>query len=757
MTAFNRNKNELPRVLLVDDDITARLLAQEFLNREGFSVVEAEDGLQALHVFQETKPHIVLMDVDMPNMDGFEACRQLRCLPAGKTVPILMVTGREDIDSIEKAYDAGATDFSPKPTNWVILMHRLRYMLRSSTMLQDLHKSEDRLDKAQRLARLGNWEWNIDLNETFWSEQLYHILGIRHRRSAPSFEAFLQSVPSCDRERVRLWYQETLKSEKPASINHKVVNPEGKELIVQHQAEVQLDELGNARLMSGTVLDITQLKQAQEKILQLANFDSLTGLANRLIFKERAKQALELSNRYNRQGAILFLDLDNFKRINDTLGHTAGDLLLQEVAERLRGSIRNCDWIGRLDARQVARFGGDEFTLLLTEIQHVNDAETVAQRILDALTAPITLSGHDVVITPSIGISHFPHDGTDIDTLLKYADTAMYFAKNEGKNQYALFNKTMNENGQRRLKLENCLRYALDKGELYLNYQPQVELKNNSIVGVEALLRWQNDELGLVSPEEFIPVAEESGLILAIGEWVLREACTQAKKWKDQGLPKIRMAVNLSVRQFIGHDLEDLVSQVLQETGLPADWLELEITETMLIDDVEGTVTTLNKLKEMGVQLAIDDFGVGYSSLNYLKRFPIDRLKIDRSFVTHVALNPNDASLTLAMVAMAHSLKLDVIAEGVETVEQRTFLQERHCDEMQGYFFSRPVSEQQMEELLLTQKMNSPSPQSQEPDDTQLERRQSRERRVRKDVSYQYEITLDPKPERRGPKDRRAK
>jgi len=705
MTALKRFPIESPRVLVVDDDITVRLLAHQFLSKEGFSVIEAEDGLQALHIFQETKPHVVLMDVDMPNMNGFEACRQLRCLPAGKTVPILMVTGREDIDSIEKAYDAGATEFSPKPTNWVILVHRLRYMLRSSSTLQALRKSEERLDKAQRLARLGNWEWNIDLDETNWSEQLYRILGKRHRGESPSFDYFLRSVHPSDRDSVRLWYQETLKSEKQSCISHKIILPGGKELTVQHQAEVHFDELGNARLMSGTVLDVTQLKEAQEKILQLAHFDSLTGLANRHIFRERVQQALDLSSRYNRQAAVLFLDLDNFKRINDTFGHSIGDLLLQEVAERLKACVRNCDGIGRLDVRQVSRFGGDEFTLLLTEILQPGNAVSVAQRIIDSLKVPIILPGHEVVITPSIGIAVFPQHGSSVDDLLKYADTAMYSAKKEGKNRYALFSQEMNVTGQRRLKLENSLRKALEKGELYLNYQPQVELGNCDIVGVEALLRWRNDELGLVSPEEFIPIAEETGLIISIGEWVLREACHQAKVWRDKGLPKIRMAVNLSVCQLVGQGLEKLVAQVLQDTHLPPDRLELEITETMLIDNLDRTIETLTKLKAIGVQLSIDDFGTGYSSLNYLKCLPVDRLKIDQSFVTHITSNSNDASMALAIVAMAHSLKLNVIAEGVETKGQHDFLRERCCDEMQGYLFSRPISELQVEELLRFQKV----------------------------------------------------
>jgi len=332
----------------------------------------------------------------------------------------------------------------------------------------------------------------------------------------------------------------------------------------------------------------------------------------------------------------------------------------------------------------------------------------VAQRILDAFEHSMTLDGHEVVVTLSIGITVFPNQGKDVDTLLKYADTAMYFAKKEGKNRYALFDPDMNETEQRRLKVENRLRNALQNGELYLNYQPQVALGSSDIVGVEALLRWHNTELGDMSPAEFIPIAEESGLILPIGEWVLREACKQAMEWSNKDLPKVRMAVNLSVRQFFDQEqeLDTLVADILRETALPPGQLELEITESMLIDDVDQVISTLYKLKALGIKLAIDDFGTGYSSLSYLKRFPVDRLKIDRSFITHVTSNNNDSVLTLAMVAMAHSLKLKVVAEGVETGEQLEFLEERSCDEMQGYYFSCPVSDQKMEELLSSQSVD---------------------------------------------------
>ncbi|BBB27610.1 putative bifunctional diguanylate cyclase/phosphodiesterase [Amphritea japonica] len=690
------------RVLVVDDDLTARLLATQSLQQEGFEVLLADNGVSALRIFQEAQPDIVLMDVEMPELNGFDVCRQLRSLPCGKLVPILMATGQDDVDSVREAYAAGATDFVTKPFNWKILGHRLSYMIRASNMteqLRQLQVSEARLGNAQRIARLGNWEWHVSSGEVYWSDQFYHLLGVQRGRATPGFRSFLRCVPANERCQIRHWLKEQLNchySGFMAGINHSISIP-GRDLMnMQHQIEVFCDDKGKPTLIAGTMLDVSELKQAQDQILKLARFDSLTGLANRSVFSERVKLAIDMADRKGFLGAVLFLDLDNFKRINDTFGHGMGDLLLQEVARRISQSVSSND----KNCPLVARFGGDEFTVLLPEIDQISDAEVVARRILESIGLVIDLAGHEVVVTPSIGIAIFPHHGEDVDSLMKNVDAAMYFVKHAGKNGYELFVKSMNVVAKRRLELESHLRHAIELNELSLNYQPQVEVTSGRIIGVEALLRWNSQELGFVSPVEFIPVAEETGLISPIGEWVLREACQQARVWQEQGLPRIRVAVNLSVRQFAKQNLEKLVSQVLLDTGLPVNCLELEITENMLMDDVEGSVETLHRLKALGVQLAIDDFGTGYSSLSYLKRFPIDRLKVDRSFITHVTTDPGDASVTQAIIAVAHNLGLSVTAEGVEEKSQLEFLRELHCEEIQGYLFSRPLKADDLAQLL---------------------------------------------------------
>jgi diguanylate cyclase (GGDEF)-like protein len=456
--------------------------------------------------------------------------------------------------------------------------------------------------------------------------------------------------------------------------------------------------------LHGTLQDITERQKFEDKIRELAYFDSLTGLPNRESFMMHVDQSIKSANRHKQKMAALFLDLDDFKRINDTLGHTIGDMLLKAISERLLDCLRSSDILGHtaenVSTNMVARFGGDEFTILLTEIRDSGDAAVVAQRIMETLMTPLNLAGHEVVITPSVGIAVFPEDGNNTEVLFRNADTAMYSAKRSGKNNFQLYNNAMNSSALERLTMENHLRKALEQNELQLHYQPQQELDSGRIIAVEALLRWQNGELGNVPPDRFIPMAEDSGLIIPIGEWVLRTACTQLKAWQDTGVPVARMAVNISVRQFMYPGFIQLVQEVIEETGLNPESLELEITESLLMQDADGAIHLLNELKALGVQLAIDDFGTGYSSLSYLKRFPIDRLKVDKMFVREITTNTEDAAITRAVIAMANNMNLRVIAEGVETAEQLNYLAKEHCHEIQGYYLSRPVPANEISSLI---------------------------------------------------------
>uniref|UniRef100_E6QTT1 Putative Sensory box protein n=1 Tax=mine drainage metagenome TaxID=410659 RepID=E6QTT1_9ZZZZ len=454
-------------------------------------------------------------------------------------------------------------------------------------------------------------------------------------------------------------------------------------------------------IVAATVRDITERKQLETRMLHQATHDYLTGLPNRILFNDILGYAMGHALRTETLLAVLFLDLDEFKNINDTLGHEYGDILLKEIAQRLTATLRKNDLIAHGDDL-VARQGGDEFTILLQGIRLIHDIVLVAEKILAAVSKPVTTGGYEMHVTASIGITLFPFDDTNIEHLLQNADTAMYRAKGSGKNHFQFYSAEMSMRLREHMEIENGLRHALKNDELVLHYQPQLDIKSGEIVAVEALVRWMHPEKGLIPPDKFISVAEESGLIVAIGEWVLRTACRQNKHWQAAGLPHIRMAVNLSARQFREPDLVAVVVKAMADANLDPhlDNLELELTESMIMKDMGATVATLNQLHELGVHLSIDDFGTGYSSLGYLKRFPINTLKIDQSFVRDITIDADDAAIAAAIVTLGHSLKLKVIAEGVETVEQLAFLRKIKCDEIQGYYFSKPLPADEMEKLL---------------------------------------------------------
>src|ERR1022692_461441 len=456
-----------------------------------------------------------------------------------------------------------------------------------------------------------------------------------------------------------------------------------REISARIDAQKEVSKL-NAGLEERVMQRTSELSEAVKQVQFLAYYDALTGLPNRTLLQDRLTKALASARRRKDKVALLFLDLDGFKTINDSLGHSVGDLVLKQVAERLMKWAREQD--------TVARVGGDEFLIVLTSVKDIPDAAVAAERLMNTMTAAYVVQGHSLGISCSLGISIFPEHGADSETLIKDADAAMYCAKENGCNNFRFFTKDMNAQAVERLTLENGLRLALEKRELFLAYQPQMDIATRRVTGLEALLRWQHPELGLVPPDKFIRIAENSGLIVPIGEWVLRTACSQTRKWQDEGLLAVPVAVNVSAVQFRQASFCELIGRVLRETGLAPQYLELELTESLLLSNAHVTFTVLQDLRAMGVKLAIDDFGTGYSSLSYLKQFPVGKLKIDRSFIRDVAVNPDDAAITTAIISMARSLSLKVIAEGVEDEAQMTFLRAHQCDEIQGYYFSKPLA-----------------------------------------------------------------
>ena len=437
-----------------------------------------------------------------------------------------------------------------------------------------------------------------------------------------------------------------------------------------------------------------QVQTAKIELDHLAHHDVLTGLPNRTLLYDRLAQAITQARRSGKQLAVMFMDLDRFKHINDSLGHTVGDQLLQSMSRRLLGCVRQSDTISRL--------GGDEFVALLPDIDHPEDAALSAQKMLIAIALPHLINQHDLHIGASIGISIYPEDGLDAETLIKHADTAMFHAKDNGRNTYAFFEQEMTARAIARQSIEASLRLALERQEFVLHYQPKINLLSGTIVGIETLVRWQHPQRGLLEPAQFVPIAEDSGLILPLGRWVLREACLQTRAWQDAGLPPITVAVNTSAPEFRAGDFLEYLRATLEESRLEPRYLELELTESILMRDAASADSVLHALADLGVKLAVDDFGTGYSSLSYLQQFPINTLKIDQSFVSRITRNPDDAAIVSAVINMAKALRLRVIAEGVETAEQAAFLLAQHCDEGQGYFFGRPVGAEALAILLQT-------------------------------------------------------
>lgn len=798
-------KNSL--ILVVDDSKYMRFKLRQVLEGDGYAVVEAENGMQALALFEKLRPEIVLMDCMMPVMDGFMACTKLQEIPGGDRVPVIMITTLDDDSDVDLAFEAGATDYITKPIHWAVLRHRVRRMLHARHAETSLDQTEAfnrtliehaldgiittdangiilsfnpaserifgyryrdvlgqeinmlmpdfrRIFNASSAGGPAAWkdpgtaapreiaglkkdgsalileltvsklyfdeQWLFavilrDITERKQAEEALRESEERYRTLAENTYDLISEIGADERY---LWlspnYQDILGYDSRELLHKKIIDfihPEdcpavrsAFRRVFEHRAIGQVicrfrHKNGDLHWFESTgktyqtatgesrvVLvsrDITERQRFEETIRHQAFHDALTGLPNRLLLNDRLTLEIAHAKRNKQMLAVLFLDLDRFKLVNDTLGHGVGDQLLTIIARRLTGCVREDD--------TVARLGGDEFALLLPEIAQVENAVKVARKILQAIKEPVHMDIHELYITASIGIALYPNDGGDAETLLKNADTAMYRAKEKGKNNYQLYTPAMNAKAFERLALENGLRRALERKEFVVYYQPKVDISTGKVIGMEALVRWQAPNRGLVPPGEFIPLAEDTGLIVPIGEWVLKTACAQNKAWQNAGYPPLRVAVNLSARQFQLQNLVEMVSRVLAETGLDPSWLELEITESVAMQNAEYTVKMLYELKEMGIQLAIDDFGTGYSSLSYLKRFPINKLKIDKSFVNEINTDEDNKAIASTVIVLGKSLKLGVVAEGVETEEQYDFLKKHQCNEMQGYLFGKPV------------------------------------------------------------------
>jgi len=677
---------------------------------------------------------------------------------------------------------------------------------------ESLRRSQANLAKAQRIARVGSWEWDIRTGDLFWTDEIFRMFGYEPGAIKATYEAFLEAIHPADRDAVTAGVNAALENKTPYNVNHRIIQPDGTELVVHEEGEVEYDSAGVPVFMTGTVQDITEFakiqadlkergervqivmenvadgivtidekgfvesfnhaaeemfgyepqevigkkvnmlmpekdglrhdmylkkyietgeaaiigkgprevealrkdgsvfpmelgvseavvgdkhlfigvirdvterKEIESKLVHMANYDSLTALPNRSLLTDRIDQALAAARRHDESLAVLFFDLDRFKDINDTFGHEVGDKFLVAIAERLKSAIRETD--------TVARLGGDEFVILLSGVDGEAHVGRVIDKIIDDLTQPVSIDGNEFFPSSSIGISLFPRDGDDSQTLLKHADAAMYSAKESGRNQYKYFMPELNERATERLKMEEKFRNALVNEDFVLHYQPKIDAVSRQVVAMEALVRWNDPEEGLIPPGKFIPLAEDTGLIVPLGEWVLRQACRDTKQLMGKGFLDLQVAVNVSGRQLQEEDFLNTVAEVLAETGLPASGLEIELTETLLMSDVDKSIALLDALKDIGVSIAVDDFGTGYSSLSYLKRLPIDVLKIDQAFIRDIYTDPEDRAIVRTIISLARSLNMKVVAEGVETEEQYGYLRVKECDIIQGYLFSPPL------------------------------------------------------------------
>ena len=712
------------RLLLVDDDLILRGMATQTLRHAGFEVSAVDSGEEGLRVFETEVIDLVLLDVMMPGLDGFEVCSRLRAMPRGAQVPILMLTGLNDAESVEAAFRCGATDFVTKPINWTLLGHRVRYSLRASASAEAAMRSSQHLANAQRLAHLGSWEWHVGGDELTCSDELLSILGRPVGGGADlSVQTLLDHVCDTDRAAVQQARDAAAGRGHPYQLDFSIVRLDGKLRVLSEQAAARLDAGGRVVGVEAIVQDITARIEAERRIHQLAFYDDLTGLANRQLFIDFARMAIERARRLRSLCAVVHIDLDRFKSVNDALGQEGGNAVLRLLAERLQEAIRRADMAsinraGRdVDAESepepepepeiVARVGGNAFTLLLLDISSNEHAALVTNRLLQVVSEPLNLHNEDLVLTASAGIALFPRDASDAPGLAQKAEQAMYAAKAAGRAQVRFYDDQMNAAASLRLMQEIDLRRAIDAGEMCLFYQPQVNATTGEMTSAEALIRWRHPRRGLVAPADFITLAEETDLIKPLGEWVLRTVCEAISRWHAKGLPRIPVSINLSIPNFMEADLVENLEVVLHRFGIEAKWLTLEITETVLMSDTERTVARLHVLREKGFGLSMDDFGTGFSSLSYLKRFPVHELKIDRSFVRDATRGGLDAAIAGSIIELGKQFGLHVVAEGVETAEQAAFLVARGCTAHQGYLYARPMPVEDFEDAL-TRKLTFP-------------------------------------------------
>lgn len=696
---FN-NLNPLIMIVDPDDDFCTKVV--KALDREGFSnIIRAMNGLEALVYFKKMSPYLVIMAADMPIKDGYSACELMRSLPGGERTSILLLVEGDEYKAINRAYKSGATEFERKPIEPRLLAKRAHYLLRNHHQMEELLRHEQRVSKAYRIARLGHWEWGVADNDFEVSLEVARMFRVS-RRALKSVDDILGKIHEEDRRGFAETNMRVLEDGISRRIEFHVTLPDGQERNFLQWVEVELDQEGEPTRLAGIIQDVTEQRANEAKIYSLAHYDTLTGLPNRGYLKQHLRFLLEQAELTESLVAVVVIDIDHFGRINNALGYGVGDELLCSLAHVLSEAIEQ-DWLitDRLTPEDthtpsheqllLLRTDADEFTLVISQLHSADKVGVIAERVSQLLAKPLKVDNQELSVTASMGISLYPLDAKEGLPLLECASAAVKHAKDQGRDNYQYFMQSLNQQALKRLGMESDLRKAVENGEFLVYFQPKVSLRTGRVDSMEALVRWQHPELGIVSPAEFVALAEDIGLIATVGEWVLYESCRYVKEWMEQG-HNFKVAVNVSPLQFKDHThLIEVVNTTLRKTGLPAKNLELELTESIFLKDTETNRHTASILRRMGIAIAIDDFGTGYSSLSYLTSFPVDTLKIDKSFVSCVSGDDQHAEVVRTIIHLAKSMNMKVVAEGIASSAEGHFLREAGCDYGQGYLYSPPL------------------------------------------------------------------
>lgn len=690
-------------LLVVDDEEMNRDMLGRRLELEGYTVLTASCGAEALQLIAEHDFDAVLLDAMMPLQSGYEVLKEIRRQHSAMDLPVLMATAKSQSEDVVTAFEIGANDYITKPINFPVAMARIKCQVSSKKLATQLRTSEMRYSLSAQGANDGLWDWDLQTNRIYYSDRWKSIVGLVAEQVGDEPREWFDRIHAEDRPHVELALAAHRAGETAQfECEYRLLHSDKSYRWVLTRGMAIRDEAGRETRMAGSQTDITRGKGT----------DPLTGLPNRVMFMDQLKATVETARHKERHHyAVLFLDLDRFKIINDSLGHLIGDELLIAMARRLEECLRSTDLVYRISDRcTISRFGGDEFVILVQGLHEPENATLIADRILTALTTPLHISGNDVSISTSIGIAVGSKGVHSADELLRDADTAMYHAKTSGKSCWCLFDQSLRKRAVERLELEKELRNGIKLGEFVVHYQPIVQLHSQTVKGFEALLRWNHPVRGLVSPADFVPVAEEIGFIVELGSWVLRQACHQIRAWqlKFPSHGDMFISVNVSTKQFANVGLIECVQECLSETGLDPHCLKLEITESAIMTDPKAAAATLDKLRALGIAISLDDFGTGYSSLSYLQSFPINNLKIDRSFVKRLGDSHESDEIVRTIVRLAHTLGMDVTAEGIEEPSQQSQLAGLACESGQGFLYSKPMSELSIEQLLV--ELDGPPP-----------------------------------------------